>query len=107
MLTREFSPGISTTYGTFGTRSSAWIRASVLVDPVIPLEPRELSLVITREKDGRMLDYFTSYYDGMPAMTPGMWNKIETAGLFRNAHGDDVIKAYLWNPGRHGSGSTI
>jgi hypothetical protein len=97
-LTSEFSPGFYGKYSDMTRKPAVLVTAKVRVCPMEKLNPEWLTLVISREKEGTVLEYHRSGLDRTPDLQVGQWDTLTATGIIRSADPDDQLKIYLWNP---------
>ena len=104
LLSDEFSPGFYGEFSTFTREREIRITARARVMPLDTGSARWLGLVITREKGQNVLEYYNSTDQRNDTLKIGMWNSITVAGILRPKDPEEVLKVYLWNPGKKYAG---
>lgn len=98
LLTSEFSPGFYGKYSDMTHSPAVMVTARVRVCPMEKLNPEWLTLVISREKEGTVLEYHRSGLDKTPDLRVGQWDTLTASGIIRSTDPADQLKVYLWNP---------
>jgi hypothetical protein len=99
-LTDEFSPGIYKKYTDVTTEKSIFISAAVKVFPLEEVDPKVLNLVISREQGNKTFDYYMSGVNQSSLLKPHYWTTLSVSGVISSNDNNDILKVYLWNPGR-------
>lgn len=98
VLASEFSPGFFGKCTDLTKKPGMMITATVKVFPYEVMNPKWLSLVISKEKNQVVLDYHQSGVDEPPTLKLRQWNTITVSGTIRNSDPENQLKVYLWNP---------
>lgn len=104
LLTSEFSPGFYGKYSEMSKYPAIMITAQVRVFPLEAVDPKWLSLVISREQDNVVLEYYHGGVLPPDSLEPGRWNTLTVSGIVRSSDPKDQLKVYVWNPGRKKTG---
>jgi len=100
LLTTEYSPGFCSKYSDLSNKKSILLSATVKVCPLEEVNPRSLNLIISRERGPIVFDYYMSYLYQPYVLNPQNWITISVSGIVRNENKDEILKIYLWNPGK-------
>jgi hypothetical protein len=101
ILKSEFSPGFYKKFSEFTKYPAVVITASVRVCPFEKVNSKFLGLVISREQNQVVFDYYNSWIQHMDTLEPRKWKTITVSGIIRSTNNNDLLKIYLWNPGKN------
>jgi len=98
---KEFSPGLFRQISEVTSRTDGMrISASVYIYPADSASGSKTPLVVSLEHDGKTYSY-ASFSLETCRMKPGQWNLVRmTTQLPAIQSGKDILKVYIWNPGK-------
>ncbi|MCK9205418.1 MAG: hypothetical protein M0P58_13435 [Bacteroidales bacterium] len=100
VLTDEYSPGFYGKFTEMTSEENVYLSATVRVFPLEGIDPKALNLVISREQGSKIFDYYMSYSDKAGPLKPNFWNTLTVSGVVRSTDKNDLLKIYVWNPGK-------
>lgn len=97
-----FSPAFEMAYTQITAKDHAWLRAEVMVFPMIVPDENTASLVITFQHKGEPYNYRAASISLKEyTMKPGEWNKMRVDYLTPEVRSkDDTVKIYFWLQGK-------
>jgi len=100
LLTDEFSPGFYRKYSEITSAKSIYLSATVKVFPLEVVDPKSLNVVISREHENKIFDYYLSGENQSPILKPHNWTTLTVSGIISGSDKNDLLKVYLWNPAK-------
>jgi hypothetical protein len=98
LLTSEFSPGFFGKYKEVTKFPAVMITATVRVFPMEKMNPEWLTLVISKEQNQKVLQYYRSGLDHPATLKLRQLNQLTVSGVVKSSDPNDQLKIYLWNP---------
>lgn len=100
LLADEFSPGFYGTCAEIFNANGSMISASVKVSPLEETDTKLVNLVISHEKQNKIIDYYMSTNITVNRIKPNVWTTLNVSGNIVNMEPGDGLKIYLWNPSK-------
>lgn len=94
----EFSPGFYGLLAGITKNPAIMITATVRVYPMESLNPKWLTLVISKEQKNVVLEYYIAGVQPADSLKLRQWNTITVSGIVRSTDPANLLKVYLWNP---------
>jgi len=94
----EFGPGFYGKYSDMSKQPAIIITARARVFPFEEVNSKWLSLVISREQNQTVFDYYNSAVQKPDTLEIREWKTITVSGIIRSKDPGDQLKVYLWNP---------
>jgi hypothetical protein len=96
--THEFGPGYDGKLADITRATTIRINASIRFSPLEPREPKSLYLVISRENNGNVKEYYIA--TAADTIARSAWGTLSATGVVNRTGPDDVVKVYVWNRAR-------
>jgi hypothetical protein len=100
VLNSEFSPGYYGSYAGLTKHPSVLLTAMVRISPLEKIPVKGLNLVISKEQNQVVLEYFNSGLEQPDTLKIGQWTTLMVTGLVSSHDPNDQLKVYLWNPAK-------